>query len=226
MSSALFLASVLALRASSLICPPLPICPDDNECTFSSNGADFKVSCATDFFGGDMGRVYAATVADCMKTCASADGCVALSYVGTDCYLKNALNAGSTSAGVTGASIVSRVIPTPLSSSPARPQQPCPASISCPDNNGCLTSDSTTSRSFTLSCGIDFYGGDLKLEWTDGLEACSAACAANSECVAASFVGNSGSSGSCYLKSKNLGPVPDSRVNGKDYLRQGLNQTK
>ncbi|EMD59497.1 hypothetical protein GGP41_004461 [Bipolaris sorokiniana] len=214
MSSALFLASVLALRASSLICPSLPTCPDDNECTFSSNGADFKVSCATDFYGGDMGRVYAATVAECMKICASADGCVALSYVGTDCYLKNALNGGSTSAGVTGASIISRVNPTPPSSSPAGPQQPCPASISCPDNNGCLSSDSTTGRSFTLSCGIDFYGGDLKLEWTDGLEACSAACAANSECVAASFVGNSGSSGPCYLKSKNLGPVADSRVNG------------
>ena len=130
------------------------------------------------------------------------------------------------SAGVTGASIISRVNPTPPSSSPAGPQQPCPASISCPDNNGCLSSDSTTGRSFTLSCGIDFYGGDLKLEWTDGLEACSAACAANSECVAASFVGNSGSSGPCYLKSKNLGPVADSRVNGKDYLRQRFDPTE
>lgn len=58
MSSTLFSASVLALRASSLICPSLPTCPDDNECTFSSNGADFKVSCATDFYGGDMGRAY------------------------------------------------------------------------------------------------------------------------------------------------------------------------
>ncbi|XP_014551722.1 hypothetical protein COCVIDRAFT_112163 [Bipolaris victoriae FI3] len=114
-----------------------------------------------------------------------------------------------------GANIISRVTPTAPSSSSAGPQQPCPASINCPDNNGCLNSDSTSGRSFTLSCGVDFFGGDLEMQWADGLEACSAACAVNPECVAASFVGNSGSSGPCYLKSKNLGQILDSRVNGK-----------
>lgn len=128
--------------------------------------------------------------------------------------------------GVTGASIISRVTPNPPSSSPAGPQQPCPASVNCPDNNGCLTTDSSNGRSLTLSCGVDYYGGDFKMEWTDGLEACSAACAITPECVAASFVGNSGSSGPCYLKSSNLGPVIDSRVNGEDYLRQTFHPTE
>lgn len=255
MSSTLFLALALALRASAAVCPSLPTCPNDNECTFSSNGADFEVSCATDFLGGDLRRVYVSeNPIDGRRKMLILIGrngyrlhedlciyrwmcCFELrgyrllpkkytqrrrNQVGSPERQWNIDTDLRHSTGVTGAKIISRVTLPPSSSPSAGPQQPCPTSISCPDDNGCLASDSTSGRSFTLACGVDFYGGDLQTEWTNGLGACSAACAGNPQCIAASFVGNGDSSGPCYLKNKNLGPVPDSRVNGKDYPRAGI----
>ena len=46
-------AFALALRASS-ICPSSPTCPQDDQCSLTSNGATLQVSCATDYYGGDL----------------------------------------------------------------------------------------------------------------------------------------------------------------------------
>lgn len=96
---------------------------------------------------------------------------------------------------------------TPTTPAPGTSQQTCPASFTCPENNGCLYTDG--SRSLTLSCGMDFYGGDLASQYAESLGACTQACARNTECVAASFVGGKGA-GTCYLKStQNNGNIND-----------------
>lgn len=113
------------------------------------------------------------------------------------------------SSNVIGVAVTSREIPT--ATAPVSPKQKCPQSFTCPENDGCSYVDG--SRTLTLSCGMDFYGGDFANRYTESLEACTQACAASTECVAASFVGGKGA-GTCYLKStKNNGNVNDN-VNG------------
>ena len=56
MAPALLQAAALALGASTIVpsCPTLPSCPQDDNCTFNANNNIFQVSCATDFYGGDL----------------------------------------------------------------------------------------------------------------------------------------------------------------------------
>jgi hypothetical protein len=44
----------MALRAAATICPATPTCPQDNQCSYVSGGVSLQVSCATDFYGGDL----------------------------------------------------------------------------------------------------------------------------------------------------------------------------
>lgn len=89
---------------------------------------------------------------------------------------------------------------------PDTPKQ-CPASFTCPENDGCSYTDG--SRTLTLTCGVDFYGGDFTNQYAASLEACTQACAGDAQCLAASFVGGKGD-GTCYLKNtKNGGSIND-----------------
>jgi hypothetical protein len=72
----------------------------------------------------------------------------------------------------------------------------------------------TNSRSFALTCGTDFYGGDFDNMNADSLEICTQACADNARCVAASFVGGKGA-GHCYLKDGNNGAGVNNNVDGE-----------
>jgi hypothetical protein len=113
------------------------------------------------------------------------------------------------SANVIGVAVSSREAPTVTT--PVSTPQTCPESFTCPDNDGCSYTDG--SRTLVLSCAMDFYGGDFANQYAESLGACMQSCAANTECVAASFVGGKGA-GTCYLKStKNSGNINDS-VNG------------
>lgn len=87
-------AMALALRASAPICPAQPACPQDDKCTYTSNGVSLQVACATDYYGGDLQSVQSDTLADCLKACAANTQCVATSYVGNTCYLKKTLESG------------------------------------------------------------------------------------------------------------------------------------
>ena len=98
--------------------------------------------------------------------------------------------------------------PTPAPDAP----QVCPASFTCPENNGCSYTDG--SRTLTLSCGVDFYGGDFANQYAANLQACTQACAGDAQCVAASFVGGKGA-GTCYLKSTKNGGSSNDNVDGK-----------
>lgn len=62
-----------------------------------------------------------------------------------------------------------------------------------------------------LSCGADFYGGDIESHHAASLEECTKFCGANSKCVAASFVD---ATSQCYLKGTKNDPNFDDHVNG------------
>ena len=54
MAPALLQAATLALRAAASVCPVSPTCPQDNQCSMTTNGVSLQVSCATDYYGGDL----------------------------------------------------------------------------------------------------------------------------------------------------------------------------
>lgn len=78
------------------------------------------------------------------------------------------------------------------------------------------------SRSLTLACSTDYYGGDLGSQYAASLSACTQACAENTQCVAASFVGGDGG-GQCYLKDVANSPNTNDNVDGEwnSWLRFG-----
>ena len=107
--------------------------------------------------------------------------------------------------------MISRDATTTPTPAPDAPTQ-CPASFTCPENNGCSYTDG--SRTLTLTCGVDFYGGDFANQYAASLQACTQACAGDAQCVAASFVGGKGA-GTCYLKNTKNGGSSNDNVDGK-----------
>lgn len=53
-STVLLTASLILGTVSAVTCPPSSTCPDNDKCTFTSGGVSFAVTCATDFYGGDL----------------------------------------------------------------------------------------------------------------------------------------------------------------------------
>lgn len=64
-----------------------------------------------------------------------------------------------------------------------------------------------------MSCGVDFYGGDIDNMYAESLEACTQFCAGNKDCAAASYVGGKGA-GHCYLKGTKNGANANDGVDG------------
>jgi len=115
--------------------------------------------------------------------------------------------ADKSSANVIGIAVTAGKQSLPASTG----QQICPASFTCPENDGC--SYTAESRTLRLSCGVDFYGGDINSQSTESLQACTQTCAADTKCIAASFVGGKGS-GRCYFKSAKNDADFNDNVNG------------
>ncbi|KAF3049380.1 hypothetical protein E8E11_008652 [Didymella keratinophila] len=147
-----------------------------------------------------------------MKACSLTDGCVAASYVGENCYMKSALNSASENSGVIGISVTDR---ESTGGSTSETPQTCPSSYTCPENDG-RTFKGTDLRSFTLFCGVDYYGDDLAGQYAQSYQACTQACSDNANCVAASFTGGK-NDGYCYLKSKNNRATKNDNVNAVFY---------
>ena len=87
----------------------------------------------------------------------------------------------------------------------------CPNSFACPENDGCAFS--AGSKALTLTCGTDFYGGDLSSQYAGSLQECTQACASSADCMAASFTGGK-EPGYCYLKSQKNEASNNDNVDG------------
>ncbi|KAF2812620.1 uncharacterized protein BDZ99DRAFT_558824, partial [Mytilinidion resinicola] len=151
-------------------------CPDSDGQTVNVGTSSFAITCDYDYYGNDFGVSWVSSFEECLATCDSTTGCVAVSYNGGACYPKSSIAGGETATGVWAAKKV----------------------ISCPDSDG-TTYTATDGTVFTIECSIDRYGNDLATTWESNLENCIEACEATSGCVDVSYI--PGSPGPCYLKS-------------------------
>lgn len=115
------------------------------------------------------------------------------------------------SPNVVGVAVVGREDATSPEPAPAVPKT-CSTGFTCPEDDGCSYADG--SRTLTLACGVDFYGGDFANEYSASLGVCTQSCASNAQCVAASFVGEKGA-GQCFLKDAKNGGSGNDNVDGK-----------
>lgn len=105
------------------------------------------------------------------------------SYVGGTCYLKYAVVTAVDTAQVWTAVRVDA--------------QPFVYGLTCDNNkDDQKTYTAKNGGSYTVKCGVDYWGGDLSSVQTATFEACMDACDATSGCIDVSY-----SSGTCYMKS-------------------------
>jgi hypothetical protein len=91
---------------------------------------------------------------------------------------------------------------------------PLPAAVidapTCSDKAQGTTSTYTASGNtnvFDISCGEDYYGGDLRSLNTDSFQSCLEACSTEVACTSVAY-----NNGSCYLKKKLTSAVSDTNV--------------
>jgi hypothetical protein len=105
-----------------------------------------------------------------------------VSYVGNTCYLKHTVVTANDAAQVWTAIRVNA--------------QPFVYGLTCDNNkDDQKTYKAKTGGSYTVECGVDYWGGDLSSVQTSTFEACMDACDAATGCVDVSY-----SSGTCYMK--------------------------
>lgn len=108
---------------------------------------------------------------------------VRCSYVGNTCYLKHTVGTANDAAQVWTAVRVDA--------------QPFVYGLTCENNKDDKKNYKAKSGgSYTVECGVDYWGGDLSSLQTSTFEACMDACDAATGCIDVSY-----SSGTCYMKS-------------------------
>jgi hypothetical protein len=110
----------------------------------------------------------------------------------------------TTRTGVIGVTVLSgtpRPYSTPI----------CPTDFSCPEDNGCSTTDG--SRWLKLECRADYALDTVDPTTAPSIEACSQLCFKNPLCKSLTFVGGK-AGGDCYLKGEKL---PDTVTNYRDH---------
>lgn len=177
-----------APSAPDLSCTPsesVPAGVGNGDSYSSSGGKAFTVACATDWPGvGDLSASQQPTFESCMDDCSTTDQCVAVVYSGTGCYKKSSIGNAVANSGVRAAYLTT--MPTP----------PVDTSITCPNSAGKTYTPVAGGSTYSIQCGVDYFGGDLTSQATNTFEDCIAACESNPQCVDVSY-----NYGSCYLKS-------------------------
>lgn len=135
----------------------------------------FAIDCGVDYFGDDLSNVPSVSLSDCIDICSATAGCVDVSYVPDQqtCYLKSATSNKHNDSGVWTAKK--------------------DTTVTCADN----ASQGQIYDGFVISCGVDYYGGDISNLQTDTFTACIDACSNTAGCVDVSFLGTT-----CYLKNR------------------------
>ncbi|KAF8861583.1 hypothetical protein BDZ45DRAFT_248959 [Acephala macrosclerotiorum] len=169
----------------------------------TSNGDVFSVSCGIDYPGDDMSQVASVSIANCLEACSNSHPlCIAIAFEASlahgtkNCYLKSSVGAAVTQTySMDGA-----------------------YSAPTPESNSCVSEVSPyTSRNglqFSLSCGLDYDGGDLSANHSSSLDACIEQCAAyGSGCVGVAYEASLVHGfANCYLKSQVSTPTQQAFV--------------
>lgn len=76
---------------------------DNNVVYTAASGDSFVISCATDYYGGDLSSLWTNTFQDCIDACDKTSGCTSVSSHGNYCYLKNGQTSASSNSAVSAA---------------------------------------------------------------------------------------------------------------------------
>jgi hypothetical protein len=74
-----------------LIPPPPLSCvsnADDGKLYTTASGHTFEIQCFKDYFGGDIGAASTQSFEECLEVCDTTSGCIDVSYVNGNCYMK------------------------------------------------------------------------------------------------------------------------------------------
>ncbi|KAI7234963.1 hypothetical protein KC330_g4517 [Hortaea werneckii] len=187
------------------------------------NGNAYQVRCGYDYAGPNLATAGVSSYSKCFAACDAVKSCVSFSYLGGTgggtCYLKG-YTTGAPSSGVDGAQLISG----PSGPSSGSPTQSSTAGTSAASETGTqavspstATSTATpgggscqqigdeytdaSNRTYTVQCGFDHQGGDLKAVSSNSFQGCFPQCDATAGCVGFAYVGGSGP-GTCYLKNQ------------------------
>lgn len=159
----------------------------------TSGGNQYAIICGREYPGGDLKGVEAETFEDCVEACDAVEGCIDVSYVAPACYLKSSLTTLQDAGYVSTALFIGR---------PAVPDPVVP--LSCVDNkdNGTHYA-SPAGNEYVVLCGVDYFGGDMNMVYTDTFEKCIDSCDKNDGCIDVAYSGTA-----CYMKNQLVGDAP------------------
>ncbi|GAB1743163.1 hypothetical protein NU219Hw_g9019t1 [Hortaea werneckii] len=187
------------------------------------NGNTYQVRCGYDYPGPNLATAGVSSYSKCFAACDAVKSCVSFSYLGGSgggtCYLKG-YTTGAPSSGADGAQLISG----PSGPSSGSPTQSSTAGTSVASETGTQSESSSTAtstatpvsascqqlgdeytdasnRTYTVQCGFDHQGGDLKAVNSNSFQGCFPQCDATAGCVGFAYVGGSGP-GTCYLKNQ------------------------
>jgi len=185
-------------------------CPSGNGQNFTTpNNATFNINCAADSNGKDLSMVYVDNgIQQCVKTCSTTTGCVAVSLSGTACYMKSTVGTLRTS-GTQHAVLVSSA---PGSSSSSASSTKASSTGSSASSTSSLPSSATNSAGsvYNLYYSSDSnQGAFTNTQASSSYKDCMSSCDANAKCTAFTYVGgkSGAGSGTCWLKTQMGNPV-------------------
>jgi hypothetical protein len=188
-------------------------CPSGNGQNFTTpNNATFNINCGADSNGKDLSMVYVNNgIQECVKTCSTTTGCVAVSLSGTACYMKSTAGTLKTS-GAQHAVLVSSA-PGSSSSSSSSSSSAAGTSSKASSTSSSASSTSSGPSSATNSAGSVYnlyYSSDssqgsfTNTQASSSYTDCMSACDSNTKCTAFTYVGGKSGvgSGTCWLKTQ------------------------
>ncbi len=159
----------------------------DGKTFTASSGNQYAIICGREYPGGDLKGVEAATFVDCVEACDTTPDCIDVSYVAPACYLKSSLTTLQDAGYVSTALYIGR----PVDPAPVVP-------LSCVDSKDNGTTYATAAgNKYLVLCGVDYFGGDMGMIYTDTFEKCMDACDSNDGCIDVAYSGTA-----CYMKNE------------------------
>ena len=175
----------------------------------TSSMSEYRLSCNTDHYGGDLDHVGSDSFLGCSGVCDANPDCIGYAYTPGNCWLKQTYTRKEVSSNVDFALNVQRNLTAKPYQEPAKP---APASGSCghyDENNLLLHAKGVNfdhdnipmDTDYQFKCGTDHPGGDIGAVEAKTFDSCVGICDATVDCIGFAWVGGNGP-GECYLKGR------------------------